>query len=905
MPTSFNFGSGRPRIAGGDAPDPAAPVVDPRESVQALIRDLRSRPEGLGHAEAERRLVQYGRNALPVAGRARWPAALARQVVHPLALLLWVASVLSWLAGTSVLAAAIVGVIVINAGLAFWQEQQAERSVDALAAYLPQQARVVRDGHPVVVGADQIVPGDLLLVEEGATISADARLLSGDVEVDMSALTGESVPVIRSAGASDPEAQLLHAPDTVFRGTSCTGGAARAMVFATGSHTEIGRIAALSHSVGHPMSPLERQVRKVAWLIAAVAVGVGAAFLPLGLFAGLSLSAALTFAVGLLVANVPEGLLPTITLALAVGVKSLARSGAVVKRLSAVETLGATAVICTDKTGTLTANRMSVETVWTPGAGVFAVSAVSSVPAGARRDMVTALALCTEASLEDGGSGDPTEIAMLRFAAVAGHGDLARGSTERIAVHRFDPRLRRMTTVHRIGSAPVAQTKGAPEAVLPLCRHGAGPEVDQVIAELAGRGLRVLAVATRELDPSTAATDRDAVEKDLTLVGLVGLLDPPRASVAPAVDLCHRAGIRIHVVTGDNPLTATAIARSVGIGAAGSRVLTGEDLAAATDAQLVDWLSSGQEIVFARSTPEDKLRIADILSGMGEVVAMTGDGVNDAPALRRADIGVAMGASGTDVAREAATMVLTDDDFATIVRAVAAGRQVYDNVQKFILYIFAHAVPEIVPFLLFALSGGAVPLPLTVLQILAIDLGTETLPALALGREPAEPGIMERPPRRRGQGVISGRLLLRAWGLLGPISAVLALGAFFSVLLRAGWHPGDPVGAGSALHHAYLQATTATFAGIVACQIGVAFASRTDRVSLRSIGLLGNRLLLAGIAFEVLFAAALMYIGPLGHLFGTTALDAPTLALLATFPVLVWGVDEIFRWQDRRRHPVG
>jgi magnesium-transporting ATPase (P-type) len=398
-----------------------------------------------------------------------------------------------------------------------------------------------------------------------------------------------------------------------------------------------------------------------------------------------------------------------------------------------------------------------------------------------------------------------------------------------------------------------------------------------------------------------AAASREEIEQDLTFVGLAGLLDPLRESVRPAVERCHRAGLRIHVVTGDNPLTAAAIAQAAGIGAPGSPVLTGEQLATMPDQRLSEILESGQEVVFARTTPEDKLRIADVLSAHGEVIAMTGDGVNDAPALRRADIGVAMGRSGTDVAREAATMVLTDDDFATIVHAVESGRQVYDNVRKFILYIFAHAVPEIVPFLLFALSGGAIPLPLTVLQILAIDLGTETLPALALGREPAEPGLMDRRPRQPGESVISRRMLVRAWGVLGPISALLAMSGFFFVLLRAGWHPGDDVGAGSALHAAYLQATTATFAGIVACQVGVAFAARTDRVSLRSIGLLGNRLLLAGIAFELTFTAALMLIPPLRDIFGMAALDLPTLALLCTFPVLVWGADEVFRWAGRQR----
>jgi calcium-translocating P-type ATPase len=898
------------------------PAPDPRESLQALFRDLRARPGGLSEEEARRRLVQYGPNLLSRRGGATWPRALARQVIHPLALLLWGAAALAWASGTEVLAVAIVAVIVLNAALAFWQEQQAERSVEALSAYLPEHARVVRGGRVQEIDAGELVIGDIVLVQEGAKVPADARLIEGAVDVDMSTLTGESVPVTRTAGAGDPRAALLAVPDVVFRGTACTGGGARGLVFATGAATEIGRIATLSAGIEPEDSPLEQQIRRVAWLIAAVAVGVGLAFLPLGLLAGLTLAAAATFAIGLLVANVPEGLLPTITLALAVGVRSLAQAGAVVKRLSAVETLGCTSVICTDKTGTLTANRMTVHRVWVPSDGERTVpapdpAADSLAGSGSLRHLAGSIAACTDEPLS-GVGGDPTDLAMARFArTVAPPEEAARDGVHLVAAHPFDPRLRRMSTVQsRAGSSVLeVSVKGAPESLLPLCcgmlrADGSTGPLDgdlasRVVRGLAADGLRVLAVARRDLPGGPGARaeagDRDRVERDLVLCGVVGLLDPPRPSVAPAVERCHRAGLTVHVITGDNPLTAAVVGRSVGIGRPGGTVVTGAQLEQATDQELERLLARHEDVIFARATPEDKLRIADLLARDGEVVAMTGDGVNDAPALRRADIGVAMGASGTDVAREAATMVLTDDDFATIVRAIESGRQVYDNVRKFILYIFAHAVPEVVPFLLFALSGGAIPLPLTVLQILAIDLGTETLPALALGREPAEPGVMDRPPRRRRESVVSRRMLFRAWGLMGPVSALLALIAFFRVLGRAGWTPGVAVGEGTPLHAAYLQATTSTFAAIVACQIGTALASRTDHVALRGVGLLTNRLLLVGIGFELVFAGAVIYLPAFQRLFGTAALDAATLAMLAVFPVVVWGVDEIYRWAGRRR----
>ena len=895
-----------------------APPADVLEPIEALFRDLASRREGLSSREAARRLVAYGPNELTRRGGARWPAQLARQFTHPLALLLFLAAGLAFAGGSAVLGLAVLAVIVLNALFAFAQERQAERAVEALRAYLPQRAQVLRDGERLLVDATELVPGDVLVAEEGERISADARLVEGAVEVDLSTLTGESQPVLRAAGLDGSHAQLLEARDVVFSGSAVVGGTATALVYATGMQTELGRIAALSERVKPEPSPLELQVRRVAWLISIVAVAAGLAFLPIGwLAAGLSLKNAFSFAIGLIVANVPEGLLPTITLALAVGVADLARRGALVKRLAAVETLGSTTVICTDKTGTLTENRMRAARVWTPLGEVDLEGGDDIVAAFAADPVLGFLgrtaAACSTAELRPGKSrGEATEVGLLEAARQLGVDvDVARREHQRKRLFRFDPTLRLMSTVdERADGGLTVHAKGAPEEVLAHCALIGGPtdhrpltstdrtEVLAVLERYAAQGLRVLAVARRRLPPGAEPPDRrEDAERDLCLLGLVGLFDPPRPEVAEAVAACHAAGIRIIIVTGDYGLTAAEIARRVGIATDGATVVTGAELAAMDEPSLERLLAEGDELIFARSSPEAKLRIADALRAQGHVVAMTGDGVNDAPALRRADIGVAMGLAGTDVAREAATMVLTDDNFATI---VAAGRRVFANVRKFVLYIFAHATPEVVPFLLFALAGGAVPLPLTVLQILAIDLGTEILPALALGREPAEPGTMQQPPRPRGEGVIRRALLVRAWIFLGLIEAALVLGGFFFVLLRAGWSWGDPTGAGAPLHHAYQQATTMTFAGIVACQVGTALAARTDRASLRQIGFFSNPLLLWGIVSEIAFLAALVAAPPLQHLFGTSPPAARDLAMLCAFPLVVWGADELRRARQRR-----
>jgi calcium-translocating P-type ATPase len=898
-----------PTASGGE------PAYDPQEQLTLLFRDLRSDPGGLTTREAQRRLITVGPNELTRRGGRLWPRQLAAQLLHPLALLLAGAAVLAALSGSAALAVAVVAVIVLNAAFAFVQELHAERAVEALAAFLPDRARVIRDGNRLEVEARLLVPGDIIVVEEGDRVCADARLIAGSVEVDLSMLTGESAPVTCSADATETAPSRLAARNLLFSGTTVTAGEAEAIVTATGMHSELGRISALSERSERTESPLEKQVKRVAWVIAAVAIGVGLAFLPAGAAAGMSWAAAASFSIGMIVANVPEGLLPTITLSLAIGVRDLARGNAVVKRLSIVETLGSATVICTDKTGTLTQNSMQVSRLWLLEED-HDLNDLAMIPASVVAGLTLlahTAAVCTTAELQ--GAGDPTELALLELARRVGVAveprdrDAGRG-----AIFHFDPHLKRMTTVdvERDGALAI-HTKGAPESVLPRCTtmlaaHGpvsleksTTARVLLTVEEYATHGLRVLAIARRPLLGGEVPARREDAEQELCLLGLIAILDPPRPGVREAIARAHQAGIRIHVVTGDNGLTAAEIARQVGIGDDRSPIVTGDQLDAMPEDELDALLAGDQEIVFARSSPEAKLRIADALRARGDVVAMTGDGVNDAPALRRSDIGVAMGRSGTDVAREAATMVLTDDNFATIIAAVESGRRIYDNIRKFIVYIFAHTVPEVVPFLVFALSGGAVPLPITILQILAIDLGTEIIPSLALSREPAEPGLMRRPPRPRGEGVITAGMFVRAWGVLGAISATLVMGAFFLVLYQAGWSPGDEIGAGSPLHHGYQQASTVAWLGIVSSQIGAGFAARTNRASLRSIGVFSNRWLLAGIAASVAFAGAVVYVPALHSVFGTAALSPSQVLLVTPFPLIVWGADELLRAWKRRR----
>jgi calcium-translocating P-type ATPase len=897
--------------------------LDVEEATGVLLRDLRTSREGLSSAEAERRARQYGPNELQHHEGKRWPRAVGEQLTQPLALLLWVAAALEFAIGNTTIGIAVVLVVLINATMALFQERQAARAVEALSAYLPERTNSLRDGHPVTVDASELVPGDIILLEEGERVPADVRLVQGALELDMSALTGESVAVLRSAELVDTGVPRLQARDLAFMGSTCTEGEARGVVFATGMHTELGRIASLSQNVKEERSPLEIQVRKLSWLIAAVAVALSVAFVPIAVFvAHLSVKNAVTFAVGLLAGTVPEGLLPVITLALAVSVRDLAKRGAVVKRLSAVETLGTTDVICTDKTGTITENRMRPLATWTQ-TGLTDLTGSGDETGEHEKDatlpaLAGAAVACNNARLEESGenTGDPTDIGLM----MAGRGlgastDDEQRERNRLALFRFDPRLKLMSTADQVGDERWLHTKGAPESVLSRCETllpGDGEpiplddarrnSIDAQVRDWSGKGIRVIAVARRALPDGPPPEERDEVETELTFLGLVGMEDPPRPEVADAVATCHRAGIRIHMITGDHPLTAAAIGRRVGIGGGKEpRTVMADKIDEMPQAKLTELLSGDEELVFARATPEAKLRIADTLKDLGHVVAMTGDGVNDAPALRTADIGVAMGRSGTDVAREAATMVLTDDNFATISEAIKSGRTVFDNVRKFIVYIFAHATPETVPYLVFALSAAQVPLALPILQLLAFDIGSETMPSLALGQDPSEPGIMEQPPRSADEPLIRRPMLARAWLFLGGIVATLSFAGFFYVLGDAGWHPGDHVGAGHPLHHAYVQATTMYWVGMMAGQIGSAFAVRTRRASLRSIGVFSNRYLIMAVAGVVVFAALFVYVPPLQGVLGTTALPLRYVVFLLPYPFIVLGADELRKWIVRRR----
>ena len=892
-------------------------MLIPSLPLDAVFATLRSGPAGLSSADAAARRREFGPNRIERLPATPLIVRFVRQFTHFFAILLWSAALLAFIAhvqvpdqGMATLATAIIAVILINGAFSFWQEYRAEETMAALQRLLPHHVKALRDGAVAVISSEDVVPGDVIHLTAGDDVPADCRLLeSFGIRVNNATVTGEARPVSRDTRVS-PETDLLRSRNVLLAGTSVTTGEAKALVFATGMHTAFGGIAHLTQATVDVPSPLQREIVTLSRLIAMLAVGIGLVVFVIGRFIGLSTSVSLVFSIGIIVANVPEGLLPTVTLAMAMAARRMARRHILVRHLPSVEALGSASIICTDKTGTLTQNRMEIRSIYAAGAFVDAAAAHTAVFADKHRRFMEAAFCCHDLKCaKEGGRerwiGDPMELALARMAADA----LARPvAFERIDEIPFDPDRKRLVTVQRAGTDVVLFVKGAPEEIVPRARFADNEgRIEPLTAEriealgsaattMADRGLRVLAFAYRVLPAKYELLE---AEEDLVVTALVGFEDPPRPEVPAAVRRCREAGIKIIMVTGDHPHTALAVGREVGlVQQAEPAMLTGDDLVRMTDTEIQLALDA-PEIVCARVTADQKLRIVRALQRKRCIVAVTGDGVNDAPALRAADIGIAMGVSGTDVAREASDLVLLDDNFASIVNAVEEGRTVFENIKKFLTYILTSNVPELVPYLAFAFAR--VPLALTVIQILAVDLGTDMVPALGLGAEPPDSGVMRRPPRTRQDRLLAPGLLARAYLFLGTLEAVGAMAAFFFVLAGAGWQWGQPLSSADPL---YRRATTACLTAIVLMQVANVHLCRSDRRSIFAGRLLENGLITFGIATELALILFIDYT-PVGNvLFGTAPVELSvwlfSLPFIALMLMLEEGRKAIVRWRAWR-----
>lgn len=802
---------------------------------------------GLSSSAAADRLRTDGPNALPQPRRPSASRRLVAQLIHFFALMLWTAGALAFVAGLPALGVAIFLVVVLNAVFAFAQESRAGKAAERLRAMLSMSVTVWRDGRRQRVDGMEVVAGDLVALEPGDRIAADGVVReSHGLVIDTSTLTGESRPV------RVEEAQPVHA------GTFVVEGEASVDVTATGGRTRLASIAALTTDVDTPASPLTLALGRVVRTVSVVAVGVGAAFFLLVLLLGRPGEDGFVLAIGVTVALVPEALLPTVTLSLAWGAEQMAHRRVLVRNLDAVETLGSTTFICTDKTGTLTHNQMTVVEVWTPTATARITEAGydPTVPvhldgdADAIRSIARTAARCSNGYVhrEDGvwrAHGDPMEAAIDALARRTG----VDTDSDRAADHigkrfPFDPRRRRMSVL----VADELLVKGAPDAVLPVCASMA--DATAVLDRMTSGGLRVLAVATRHVEAIPASADE--AERDLRLIGLLGMEDPPRQEVRSALVACRRAGVSVAMVTGDHPATAAAIADEVGLRKPDVPVLTGDDLP--DDLTALGELLDVDGCVVARASPEDKLRIAQALRHRGHVVAMTGDGVNDGPSLHEADIGIAMGMSGTDVAREASDLVLLDDRFDTIVAGIEQGRATFLNMRRFLTYHLTDNVAELTPLVVWGISGGRFPLALGVLQILALDIGTDTLSAVALGAEPPSKGVLDRPPLRGH--LLNRTVARRAFGMLGPIIALGAMVAFLASCVAAGWTPGAPFPVGQPL----AAASGAAFVTVVIAQTANAFACRSSTRTPWALGWTTNRLLWPAIAVELVVSTVVLVV---------------------------------------------
>ncbi len=884
------------------------------QSKEENLTHLNTREDGLRGNEVETRLTTFGYNEVERAKRKNYVIEYARQYTSFFAVLLEVAAVLSFIAdiyspgeGYGILGIAVLGAVIVNATFTFWQEYKAERTVEALLKLIPPRVSVRRNGVIEKIEARIIVPGDILILEEGDKIAADAVVLEANsLYVDMATLTGESRPVKRTAEPSEAK-RLLESRNIVFAGTTVVSGNGVAAVFATGMATEFGKIAKLSKEVTKRPTPMQLEIVRITRILTLAALLAGAIFFILGFLSGRGLLVAAIFALSLIVANVPEGMLPTITLSLSLGSQRMARRNALVKNLDAVQTLGSATVICTDKTGTLTRSEMTArqiyltsgEEITITGEGYFQKGEFTFMQevGGSQerlRFFLTSGLLDSRAMIgENTIFGDPTELAIV---AAARKADIDVSDYEKIGEIPFTSDRKMMSTVYRRGDRRYIFSKGAPEVIFGKSGYylDENNEVRILDEEMQSRLLsraeefekeayRVLAVAYKEGED----------ESDLICLGLVAFMDLPRAEVPGAVEACRRAGVRVMILTGDSPFTAMAIADTIGLPV--DRAITGDEILDYSDDELGDILRT-EDLLFARMPSDQKLRITDILQRNGEVVAMTGDGVNDAPALRRADIGVAMGERGTEVAKEAADIILLDDNFASIVAAIEEGRTVYYNIKKFVTYILSSNMPEIIPYILqFFL---AIPLPLSVIQILSIDLGTDLLPGLSLGKEQPEEDIMDRPPVGKNERILDREVFKRGYAFLGMIEAAAAMTGFLGFLFLSGWQDGDLSISGTTLHY---QAMTMTLLGAIFCQIANVWTLRSWEFPAFSLGLFSNRLLLAAVGFEILWIVLLLLFPPVQFIFNTAFVPPEYLLILVPFPILLFVSHEAYKAHIRRK----
>lgn len=901
--------------------------------INEVFDDLKASPNGLSSEEAKLRLKQHGFNKLFEKRQIPFIYKFIKHFRDLFGVLLLFASALSAISGNPELSIIILGVVFVNIFFSLFQEARAEKAMATLKSWMPQYAKVIRDGELERILVREIVPGDIIFLEEGDRVPADARLIeSFDMWTNNVPLTGESEPQPRNAETMKTvEKAYLYSPNLVFMSTSVAKGQGKAVVYATGMDTQFGKIASLTQTIREEDSPLQKEIALAAKYDFIIAIVVGSAFLLTSvLWLHVDLAKSIFFMIGVMVCCVPEGLQVTVSSALAINVLKMVKQNVLVKRLSAVQTLGSVTVICTDKTGTITKGEMTANKVWVKDR-VIEISGLGYNPAGeftingnplqesdiaSLEKLLEIAALCNGAKIDPPSDrsktwniiGDPTDGALLVAALKYGltiQDTLAEKPVIDLLPFSFE--RKRMTTVHKFNDDVYVYTKGAPRSILDVCNKmfvdGKVEDLNEEnlmwiearIHEFANEGLRVIAVAFKKLE-GAKYTKGDDVESDLIFVGLAGMRDPPRAEVKDAVLKAKQAGIKTVIITGDYGPTAQVIAQEVGIVEGQCcQIVRGVDLEDLSDKAVVDEVKKGN-VIFARVSPEQKLRIVKVLKASGEIVAVTGDGANDAPSLKEANIGVAMGASGTDVAREAADIVLLNDSFESIVTAVESGRSIYENIRKFIVYVFSHNWAQLVPYVLYATLG--IPLPLLVVQVLAIDLAIDVIPSLALSREPPELGIMQEAPRSIKERLFTRRVLARSI-YMGIIIAIGAIIGCFGAWAAGGWYFGMPVTEASAFYTkgVYTKGVTMAFAGIVVGQVGNVLACRTSKQSIFKTSLKTNKWIIFGIVSQLSILSFLVYVPPMQEIFGTTALgfaDWVFLLALAGIVVLAEEIRKVF-----------